>query len=282
MTGRLRRVIVRRPDDSFTVADPSAWNYKRRPSLEAALVEHKAFTDILEAAGAEVIYYDEPLPGFADALYTHDPVLITNAGAVILRMGKILRRGEEVSMEGYLRTLGVPILGRLDGNAQAECGDLLWLDDHTLAIGIGFRTTLQGARQLAEILAPLGVETRFYHLPFYRGPNVCLHLMSLVSLIDQDLAVIYPAFTPVTLWQDLKERGIELIKVPGDEFENGHATNVLATAPRRCIMMEGNRHTETKLREAGCEVTTYRGKEITLVSEGGATCLTRPLLRDPP
>jgi dimethylargininase len=281
MVGKLRRVIVRSPERSFAEADPGQWHYSSRPDFDGAVAEHRDFVEVLKKAGVELIYHDEPLDGLADAIFTHDSALVTNHGSIILRMGKKLRQGEEEAMAKLLSSLGIPELGRLQEEARAEGGDLLWLDEKTLAVGIGFRTNSDGAAQLRKILAPIGVSVPVYDLPYYEGADACLHLMSLISMIDDDLAVGFPRLIPVRLIKDLVERKIELIEVPEDEFANRQATNVLALAPRDVLLLEGNTVTEQRLRDAGCRVATYRGNEITLKAEGGATCLTRPVLRDP-
>ncbi len=277
MWGQLRRVMVRRPDAAFGAADPTVWHYTARPDLTAALHEHAALVSILSARGAEVIYHDEPLPDHADAIFCHDPALVTDAGTILLRMGKALRRGEEEALGTALEKAGVPILARLDGNALAEGGDLLWVDERTLAVGIGFRTNREGARQIQAALGA-SVEVVPVELPYFTGPEACLHLMSLISMVDADLAVGYPALIPVPFMQLLEERGIRLIDVPEQEFAT-MATNVLALAPRECLMLEGNPVTRARLEAAGCRVAAYRGAELSLKAEGGATCLTRPVLR---
>jgi dimethylargininase len=280
MVGKLRRVVVRAPDQSFANADPEKWHYASQPDFEAAVAEHRGFVEILEKADVQLIWHDAPLPGLADAIFTHDSALVTNHGSIILRMGKKLREGEEEAMAGLLSRNGIPELGRLQGDARAEGGDLLWLDEQTLAVGTGFRTNSEGAAQLAQILAPIGVSVLAYDLPYYQGPDACLHLMSLISIIDDDLAVAFPPLMPVRLIRDLADRGIQLVEAPEDEFAYGQSTNVLALAPRDVLLLEGNAVTEERLREAGCRVATYRGNEITRKAEGGATCLTRPVLRD--
>jgi dimethylargininase len=278
MVAPLRRVLVKRPEDSFAVADPAAWHYAGRPDLETARREHGELARILAAAGAEVVDHPEPQPGRADAIYVFDPALVTERGAIILRMGKVLRQGEEQVMARRLAALGIPVLSTLEGEARAEGGDLLWLDRATLAAGQGFRTNREGLRQLRAALEPLGVEVLPVELPFWTGPDACLHLLSLVSLVDDDLAVVYPPLLPVSFWRLLRDRGIQLIEVPEAELPT-QAPNVLALAPRKCLMLEGNPVTRQRLEAAGCEVLTYRGQEISLKAEGGPTCLTRPLWR---
>lgn len=278
MVAPLRRVLVKRPDDSFTVDDPAAWHYAGRPDLPRAQAEHDALVAELRAAGSEIMYHDAHQPGRADAIFAFDPALITDAGAVILSMGKEQRRGEEAAMARRFEELGIPILYTLHDEARAEGGDLLWVDHNTLAVGQGFRTNAEGLRQLREALEPIGVTVIPVELPYYTGPQACLHLLSLISLVDEKLAVVYPSLMAVSFWQELKRRAIHLLEVPAAEFAS-MGTNVLALAPRQCLMLAGNPRTQQLLEEAGCSVVTYTGNEISLKAEGGPTCLTRPLWR---
>jgi N-dimethylarginine dimethylaminohydrolase len=278
MVGPLRRVLVRPPDEAFGAADPDRWHYTARPDLGRARAEHDALVDILHGAGCEVLVHDAPLPDHADAVFVHDPVIVADAGAVVLRMGKALRRGEEAAMAAVLERLGVPTFAALEGDATAEGGDLLWLDHGTIAVGRGSRTNAEGVRQLTAALRPLGVETVPVPLPWAGGPEACLHLMSLISMLDHDLAVVHLPLLPVPFVELLRDRGIELVEAPDDELPT-MAPNVLAIAPRRCLALEGNPVTRRRLEAAGCEVLTYRGAELSLKAEGGPTCLTRPILR---
>lgn len=280
MIAPLRKVLVKRPDTAFAVTDPVKWNYSARPNLQIAQQEHDALVALLRQAGAEVIYHDEPQPERADAIYVYDPAIVTDHGAIILSLGKALRRGEEAPMARRFEAIGVPVYCTIQGTARAEGGDLLWLDHDTLAVGLGFRTNTEGLSLLKDALAGLGVNVIPVELPYYGGPDACLHLLSLISIVDQDLAVVYPPLLSVPFWQYLHhERGLRIIEVPAEEFET-MGTNVLALAPGHCLMLEGNPITQRRLSEAGCEVLTYRGNEISLKAEGGPTCLTRPILRE--
>lgn len=279
MFSPLRTVLLKRPDDAFAVDDPAVWHYAGKPDLAAAQQEHDNLAAILRQAGAEVVYHDEPLPNHADAIYAFDPALVTDAGAVILSMGKQLRRGEEEAMARCFERMSVPILARLHGEARAEGGDLLWLDHDMLAVGIGFRTNAEGFRQLREVLSAIGVEVLPFELPYYTGSEACLHLLSLISIVDHRTAVVYPPLMAVPFWQELERRNFKLIVIPEAEFST-MGTNVLALAPRKCLVLEGNPVTKALLEEASCEVITYRGNEISLKAEGGPTCLTRPVWRE--
>ena len=278
MVDALRRVIVRRPDEAFGSADPQRWHYSSKPDLNIARQEHDAFVHVLQGAGAEVLYQDEPTDQLADAIFVHDPAIVTDAGAIILQMGKSLRRGEESAMARRFSRAGIPILYTLHGEATAEGGDLLWLDHETLAVGQGFRTNAAGLVQLREALSGLKVDVIPVPLPYFGGVEACLHLMSLISVIDDDLAVVYQPLLPVPFWKLLRERGFDLVEVPDKEFPT-MGPNVLAIGPRNCVMLEGNPITKERLEKVGCQVVAVAGREMSFKAEGGPTCLTRPVLR---
>ncbi len=279
MVDPLRRVLVRRPDEAFAVDDPDAWHYTARPDLTAAQAEHDALVALLRDAGTEVVYYDTPMPAHADAIYVFDPILVTEHGTVILSMGKTLRQGEESALADRLMALGIPVLAQLDGDARAEGGDLLWLDRQTLVVGLGFRTNQAGADQLRACLEPHDITVLTTELPYHQGPDACLHLLSSISMVDHDLAGVHPPLLTVPFLQLLDARGIARVIVPENEWPT-QGPNVLAVAPRRVIMLEGNPTTQRRLEQAGCRVQTYRGREISLKAEGGPTCLTRPVWRE--
>jgi N-dimethylarginine dimethylaminohydrolase len=279
MHGRLRRVLVRRPSQAFGAADPDLWNYTGAPDLGKARAEHDALVALLRAEGIEVLRHDAEQVGKADAQFVFDSVLMTDRGCVVLRMGKSLRRGEEKPLAERLEELGVPVFFALGGEATAEGGDCLWVDSTTLAVGMGFRTNDEGLRQLTAGLANLGVEVVPVELPYFSGPRDCLHLLSLISMLDRDLAVVHPALLPVRFLRWLEERGVARVDVPAEELAT-MGPNVLALAPRRCLALDGNPITRRRLEAAGCEVLTYRGDELSVRAEGGPTCLTQPILRD--
>jgi dimethylargininase len=278
MIAPLRKVLVKRPGPAFAGANPAQWHYAARPNLDAARREHDALVGLLRQAGVEVFYHDEPQPDRADAIYVFDPAIVTDRGAIILSLGKDLRRGEEAPMARRLQELGVPVYYSLHGEARAEGGDLLWVDHDTLAVGQGFRTNAGGLRQLQEAMDGLGVSVIPVDLPYHTGPEACLHLLSLISIVDEKLAVVYPPLFSVPFWQELQARGFRFVEVPPQEFDT-MGPNVLALAPGQCLMLEGNPITRRRLEAAGCQVWTYRGDEISQKAEGGPTCLTRPILR---
>jgi dimethylargininase len=278
MVAPLKRVVVKRPDKEFAISDFEKWHYASPPNLEPAQHHHDELTNLLRQHGAEVIYHDEELAGLADAIFVYDPVFVTPFGSIVLQVGKDLRRGEEEPLARKLEEVGVPILGRLTGEARAEGGDMFWLDETTLAIGLGFRTNAEGAAHIKGMLEPLGINVITTDLPYGDGPAACLHLMSLISLVDKDLAVVYPKFMATPFWQELERRNFKFIVVSDQEFLT-QATNVLTVSPKVVIMPEKNPETKARLEQEGCKVYTYPCSELTFKAEGGPTCLTRPVLR---
>lgn len=275
MVDSLRRVLVRQP----SVPAAARWkeySWRAEPNPGELLREHERFCAILESAGAEVVLA-EPLDDDPDAIYTFDPALVTEQGAIVLRPGKAGRRAEATAAARDLERAGVPVAGVVDAPAVAEGGDFIRLDELTLLAGRGYRTSQSGIEAVAQLLP--GVETLSFDLPYWRGEEEVMHLLSLLSPLDADLVVAYPPLLPVGLAELLRDRGIEVVAVPDEEFESMGA-NVLALAPRVALVLEGNPVTRGRLRAAGVEVVAYEGRELSLKGDGGPTCLTMPLLRE--
>ena len=274
MTGELKRVLVRPP----LAADVSRWRecgWRAAPDAAAGVREHELFCGLLADAGAEVVVSEHDA-GNPDAMYVYDPVLVGREGAVLLRPGKEGRRTEPGAIAPVLEAAGVPIVARIEEPVLVEGGDTLWLDERTLLVGIGYRTNEQSVAAL-EAAFP-GVEVTAFDLPHWTGAGEVMHLMSFVSPVDRDLAVVYPRLAPVRLMQLLAERGIEVVEVPDEEFAT-QGSNVLALGPRRALALDGSPETRRRMERAGVDVVVYRGEEISRKGDGGPTCLTRPLLR---
>jgi N-dimethylarginine dimethylaminohydrolase len=274
MTRPLKRVLVRPP----LPEDGERWRehgWRAAPDHAVAAAEHDALCALLEDAGAEVVASRHE-PGNPDAIYVYDPVLVGEDGAVLLRPGKEARRGEPSALKETLEAASVPVVTELTAPVVAEGGDTLWLDARTLLVGIGYRTNADAVPVL-ETAFP-GVEVVPFDLPHWNGAAEVMHLMSLVSPLDEDLAVVYPRIAPVRLMQLLAERGVEIVEVPDDEF-GSQGTNVLALGPRRALALDGNPETRRRMERVGVDVAVYRGEEISRKGDGGPTCLTRPLLR---
>lgn len=274
MTGTLKRVLVRPP----LLEDAERWReygWRAAPDHAAAAAEHEVFCSLLEEAGAEVVVSRHE-PGNPDAIYVYDPVLVGADGAVLLRPGKEGRRGEPSGISKTLVAADVPISAELAEPACVEGGDTVWLDARTLLVGIGYRTNAAAVPALEAAFA--GVELVPFDLPHWNGAGEVLHLMSFISPLDADLALVYPRLAPVRLLGLLAERGIHVVEVPDEEFET-QGPNVLALGPRRALALDGNPETRRRMERAGVDVAVYRGEEISKKGDGGPTCLTRPLLR---
>jgi N-dimethylarginine dimethylaminohydrolase len=274
MTETLERVLVRPP----LAEDAARWReygWRAAPDPAAAAAEHEIFSGLLEEAGAEVVVSRHDA-GNPDAIYTYDPVLVGSDGAVLLRPGKEGRRGEPEALRPVLEAAGVPVVADLGNPALAEGGDTLWLDERTLLVGIGYRTNEEAVPAL-EVAFP-DVEVVMFDLPHWSGAGEVLHLLSFISPLDVDLALVYPRLAPVRLLRLLAEREIRVVEVPDGEFES-QGSNVLALGPRRALALDGNPETRRRMERAGVDVVVYRGDEISKKGDGGPTCLTRPLLR---
>jgi len=278
MVATLRRVIVRRPAPPRQPDDWRRFGYTDIIAEEPTGAEHASFVNLIRSHGVDVIEAGPDPAGELDAIFAFDPSIVTNAGAVLLRPGKALRRNEVSFAEKTYFELDIPILGRITEPGTVEGGDTMWLDEETLAVGRGYRTNAEGIRQLTGILGGIGVRVLAFDLPHFHGPSECLHLLSLISPVAERLAVVHPPLMAVSFIEELRARGWHLVDIPEHEFAT-QATNVLALAPGKLLALAGSPVTRNRLELAGCEVETYEGTEISLNRFGGPTCLTRPILR---
>lgn len=281
MSAPLRRVLMRSARSAMRRADPAAWHYGAGFDAARAARQHDEFARLVAASGASIEWLADEDDGLADSVFTHDPSLVSDPGALILSMGKALRLPEPGLHEAAYRAMGVPILGRIESPGTVEGGDCIWIDDKTLAIGRGVRTNQAGIAQLADMLAPHGVAVLGFDLPLWHGEAACLHLMSVMSPLADDLALVFSPLLPAPFWQLLRERGIRLVEGDADEFHAsyGLSLNVLATAPRAVIAVAGYPKTRAAMEAAGCEVATFEADALCVACEGGPTCLTRPVWR---
>ncbi|MFK7907019.1 MAG: dimethylarginine dimethylaminohydrolase family protein [Chitinophagales bacterium] len=281
-TGKIKNILLKTPQSAFVNQEKvnEEWqklNYTACPNMEAAQEEYGHFLEALQSVGIEVHFLPENRELSIDSIYCRDASIMSNNGAILCRMGKVARRGESDALGKFYEQIGLPILGRIEGTGKMEGGDALWIDENTLAVGRGYRTNAEGIRQLKE-MAQNRFEVIEVHLPHFRGEDDVFHLMSVISPIDKDLALVYSPLMPVAFRELLLEKGIQLVEVPEQEFDS-LGGNVLALGARQCLMAEGNPITEQRLKDAGANVLTYKGTEISLKGCGGPTCLTRPIWR---
>ena len=252
-------------------------NFTERPDLQKALAEYDAFELFIKSTGATIHYLPQDDTVTMDSMYCRDAAVASDAGMILCTMGKELRKPEPFAEKTAFLANNIPILGEISGTGTLEGGDVAWLDAHTLAVGHSYRTNEEGIRQLRALLSPHGVEVLSFSLPHYKGPSDVFHLMSIFSPVDKDLAVVYSPLMPIAFRNALILRGYQFVEVPAEEFEM--ACNVLALAPRKCLMLKGFPKTKAALEAAGCTVFEYSGEEISAKGGGGPTCLTRPILR---
>ena len=214
-----------------------------------------------------------------DSIYCRDASIATNKGMIICNMGKPARANEPEAERKAFAKKGIKILGSIEAPGMVEGGDVAWLDEKTLAVGHTYRTNEKGIQQLKSLLNPFGINVITVQLPHYKGPSDVFHLMSILSPVDKDLAVVYSPLMPIVFRKELLNRGYELIEVPEEEFDS-MGCNILAIAPRKCLIVAGNPKVKASLEKAGCTVFEYEGTEISVKGGGGPTCLTRPLERE--
>ncbi len=281
--GTLQSVFIKKAADAFVDASTirQQWqelNFVSEPDFQQAQNEYHHFEKLLRTTNAQIHHFEADASVTMDSMYCRDASIATDKGIIICRMGKAGRMNEpSAALKVYEKT-GIAILGKIESPGTVEGGDVAWLDQNTLAIGRTYRTNAEGIRQMRALLSPCGVEVVEVQLPHYKGASDVFHLMSIFSPVDKNLAVVYSPLMPIVFREELIQRGYQLIEVPDAEFES-MGCNVLAIAPRTCMIVKGNNVTKERLQEAGCIVLEYDGIEISYKGGGGPTCLTRPLWR---
>jgi|TARA_B100001996_G_scaffold87931_1_gene65115 N-dimethylarginine dimethylaminohydrolase len=283
MVDPLRRVIMKNPETAWKSTNniKKYWknlNFISEPKFDKAVFQYNKLISLIESFGIEILMLPRDEETDLDSIYTHDAGIATSTGIIICNMGKETRKNETKALKSFLIHNNIPVIGEIKFPGIIEGGDAIWINEHTIAVGQGYRTNKEGIQQLKEILRSQVVDIIPVPLPHYLGPENCLHLMSNVSPIDHDLFLIYPKLLPARFIEFLKSVNIKLINVPDEEYES-MACNVLSLAPKKCIMMSGNPITKSLLESNNVEVFTYDGSEISLKGAGGPTCLTRPIYR---
>jgi len=280
MVGELLRVMVCSPRSAGWAA-PDHWRelgFLHAPDFNAAQAQHDELCRQLKAAGAEVLAMPAAPDLTLDAVYAHDPSVATDYGVIIMNPGKANRVPEALRQREFYQASGIPLLGEIEPPGTTEAGDMLWLDEKTVLIGHGYRTNASGIAQMRELLAPKGVEVLSAPLPYGSGPSACLHLMSLISLLDEQTALVDLPWLAVETVELLKARGYRFIEIDYTERDT-LACNVLSLGRKRLLALEENRKTNERMRQAGFDVRSFHGSELCVNGGGGPTCLTRPLLR---
>ena len=283
MVDPIKKILLKHPRNSFInqeIIDKQylELNYSEAPNFNKAILDYEKFVSLLKSFGIELHYLPEDNSTSLDSIYTHDPCIISNNGIIICNMGKKARLAEPNTIEKFFKSIQIPILGKIKAPGTLEGGDVVWIDDKTIAVGEGYRTNKEGIEQLRYLLSDQVETVISVTMTHWTGPQDCLHLMSNLSPIDHNLYLVYSRLLPVSFRKYLLDRNIELIDVPDEEYES-MGCNVLTVAPRKAIMISGNSKTKQLLEKNNVEVYTYDGTEISIKGAGGPTCLTRPFLR---
>ncbi len=282
-TGKLQSLFIKNVEQAF-ISEAHInqhWqelNFLSKPDLNNALAEYKSFEAVLKDQGTQLLYLPQDAAVNMDSIYCRDAAIATNKGMIICNMGKVARMHEPGAEKAAFEANGITVLGTITAPGTLEGGDVAWLNENTLAVGHTYRTNEEGIRQLTVLLHPLNVEVITVPLPHYKGPSDVFHLMSILSPVDTNLAVVYSPLMPIVFRNLLLQKGYQLVEVPEEEFDS-MGCNVFALAPRVCLMVDGNPKTKAALENAGCKVIVYKGEDISVKGGGGPTCLTRPVLR---
>lgn len=279
----IKSLLLKHPREAWNDQDDirrqwKALGYTEEPDLGRAVAEYDRFADILRGFVPDVHFLPADARTGLDSIYIRDAACVTGKGVILCRMGKLLRGGEPRVIGDFCAREGWPVLGAVREPGTLEGGDVVCLDERTVAVGHGYRTNAEGIRQFREIVARDGCEVIEVPLPHWDGPGDVLHLMSMLSPVAERTLLVYSRLLPVPFRKRLLEMGFALLEVPDEEYAT-MATNVLAVAPGKCVALAGNPLTSSVLARAGIEVSTYEGTEISRKGAGGPTCLTRPLFR---
>ena len=283
MVGKIKRILVKHPKDAYQNqlkidGESKKLNYLSKPDYKKSISDYERLIDFFKTNNIEIHYLPIDEDTSLDSIYTHDPCIISNSGVILSNMGKKDRQTEPEAIASYFNSINIPILGQIKSPGTLEGGDVVWIDERTVAVGEGYRTNAEGIRQLKSLLKSDVDKVITVPLPHWTGSADCLHLMSNVSPIDHDLYLVYSKLLPVSFREYLLERGIKLVEVPDEEYDS-MGCNVLAVAPRKVIMINKNPITQQRLEAENVEIHTYDGSEISIKGSGGPTCLTRPFMR---
>ena len=283
MVSSLKKVLMKKPENYMSKVDLKKWNYESPLNQKILEENYCEFYEIIKNSGTEIIdlNIENKNEELCDSIFTHDPSLVTNDGAVILNMGKTLRKKETEEHEKFYQSINIPIIGKIINEGTVEGGDCLWIKNNTLLVGESFRTNRSGIIQLIKILNYYDINVIPIKLPKQKDPNSCFHLMSLVSMLDHDLAIGCLSLFSFDLIKIFNDNNIKLIDIPEDEYFKSKtlAVNILTLSPRELVLIKGYPKTIELLLNEGNNIKLFNGNELCIKAEGGPTCLTRPLLR---
>ena len=284
MVSSLKKVLMKKPQSFMSKVNLNKWNYGSLLNQNKLEENYREFHEIIKNSGAEILELsiDNSKREMCDSIFTHDPSLVINDGAVILKMGKKLRIKETEQHENFYKSINIPIIGKITNEGTVEGGDCLWINDKILLVGESYRTNLSGINQLTNILKSHDIKIIPIKLPKYSESNSCFHLMSLISLLDNDLAIGCLSLMPSKLIKILKKYNIQLLEIPEEDYFNSKtlAVNILALSPRNLVLMNGYPKIYDLLSKNKCNLHLFSGNELCIKTEGGPTCLTRAIWRN--
>lgn len=277
-TTSLEHALIHEPGDELTdVIDPDAWGWNGLPRLKKAVKEHQAFVDALTDHEVEIHRLGETEAELAEAMFVHDVGFALEGGVIVGNMHEEIRSGEEQGVTNWIVEKGWPVYHTVHGPGRFEAGNMIWLDEETVAVGRSMTTNAEGIRQIRSVLDTYGIE--LLEVPIFGSTESSgqTHLGLVFGMVTAELALIYPQAVPSEFLDLLRDCNIEPLTVPRRE-QRKMATSIVVTEPGHVILPGGNRETKRKLREEGIDVTEIDIREIRK-ARGGLRGLLLPLVR---
>ena len=274
--GKLRSVLMHRPGKEIeNITDLNKAYFRDFVDVDKVRWEHDQLAQVYRDHGIEVNYVGETDPECPNAMFCHDLVLGTPEGVIVTRPGIEVRSKEVKFASQAVAKLGVPIVKTIHGNGVFDGACATWVDRETVFVGTGTRCNAEGLKQVSDAFRDMGVKN-VISLSIARNQN---HLDGFLSIVDTDVAVVYPYITPDVIYEELENRGFRFVEIPAFEEKINFAANSVALEPGKIVMPKGSPRTVELLEKAGVQVIELDLDEI---KKGGGSvhCLTAFLQRD--
>ena len=274
--GRLRKILLCKPDyfQWEEINEVAKKNLSDNPGTfdpKAAIEQHGELVDALRQADVDVRFITPSKPHHY-MVYTRDIGKNVGDGALMGRFRLPVRMGENDLAESWIRMSGFPVYGRIECGSL-EGGDIHFIDAHTMCVGVGARSSLEGVAAAQKLMDRFGV--RVVPVDFdYKY----LHLDLLFVLVAEKVCIACQAGLPDDFKKMMRDRKFDIIDVSEEEAMELKC-NVLSLGDGRVLSTKGNDNVNAALKARGFEVYDPNLSMFTL-GGGGPRCLTFPLERD--
>ena len=244
------KALVREPGDTYAECI-SSHPLHHKVNLKKARAQHRKYCEVLSDLGLEIIWVprDDVHP---DACFIEDNAVVHRGRALICRMAKESRRGEQIGVAALLEKYFQ--LKWAEAPATIEGGDVVRLDDR-LICGITERTNYLGTVQLSDWFD--------IRVDVIDDPEI-MHLKSYITSLGDGIVVATKKYSNHPILKRL-----EVLVIPeGEEY----AADTL-TVGKTVLMPSGYPRSHEMVREAGYDVISMEVGEIEKC-DGALTCLS--------